>query len=70
MANTKMKVLLMEAVKQNDVEAVRALIKAGADVKAKNAKERTPLMEAVKQNNVEIVRILIEAGANVNERYS
>jgi cell wall assembly regulator SMI1 len=52
-----------------DVEVVKLLIAAGADVRARDHKARTALLDAVgdrKKANLEIVEALIAAGADVN----
>ncbi|MEA3397773.1 MAG: ankyrin repeat domain-containing protein [Chloroflexota bacterium] len=60
-----------------DVDLIRVLIEAGADVNATNSKGQTPLFRAVRlmANNpegrshiVKITKALIEAGADVNHR--
>ena len=57
---------LFTAIKKGDVETVRLLVEAGADV---NAAEgfggNTPLHEAVEEGNAEIVQILVDAGADI-----
>ena len=57
---------LFTAIKKGDVETVRLLVEAGADV---NAAEgfggNTPLHEAVEGGNAEIVQILVDAGADI-----
>ena len=60
---------LMAAAGNNaDPEVISALIKAGADVKAKNVSGRTPLLSAAMSNsNPEVISALIKAGADVNE---
>jgi len=51
----------------NTINAVRALIAAGANVNASSSLTGdTALMEAAKSNNVNTVRVLIAAGADVN----
>lgn len=50
-------------VTQNDVEGVRLLIEAGADVNARTDIGSTPLHRAIGGGNVEIVRMLLDAGA-------
>ena len=54
------------AVYRNDVEAVKRLIKAGADVNASNDYGAMPLTEAAVAGNVEVIRRLLDAGADVN----
>ncbi|MYH61876.1 MAG: ankyrin repeat domain-containing protein, partial [Caldilineaceae bacterium SB0675_bin_29] len=55
---------LYTAIEKGDVDMVRLLVEAGADV---NAAEgfggNTPLHEAVKKGDVEIVPLLVAAGA-------
>ncbi len=57
---------LMYAAAAGNVDAVRALLAAGADPKAKNAFDATALMWGV--TNLEKVRLLVDAGADVNAR--
>ena len=64
----KMKASLIDAVEQRNVEAIRALIEAGADVNARDSDGETPLMRAALWGNAEAVRVLIEAGADVNAK--
>ena len=55
----------MGAVKKNSPEAIRILLKAGADVKAVNSIGMTALLYAAMNNpNPEVVNILIEAGSD------
>ncbi len=60
---------LYTAIEKGDVEMVRLLVEAGADV---NAAEgfggNTPLHEAVEKGDVEIVKILVAAGADVEAK--
>ena len=52
------------AVRHSNVEMLKALIEAGANVNDPNY----PLLHiAIRQGNIEVVRILIAAGANVND---
>ena len=56
-----------EAVKKNDVETVRRMIAAGADVNAAyDEYENRSLLDASYQGNLDLVKMLVEAGADVN----
>ena len=67
-ADTKTEELLETAGKAGP-EEVRQLIRAGADVNAKNKDGMTPLMLAAGNNpNPEVLKVLIEAGADVNAK--
>ena len=58
---------LYTAIEKGDVEMVRLLVEAGADVNAAAGfGGNTPLHEAVEQGDAEIVKILVAAGADVN----
>lgn len=57
---------LLDAVKNQDRKAVRALLGQGADVNARAGDGATPLHWAVLKEDVETVELLIRAGANVN----
>jgi ankyrin repeat protein len=57
---------LLYAASFGSVEAVRALVAAGADVNARNAFDLTPLIGSA--SNLEKVRILVEHGADVNAK--
>jgi ankyrin repeat protein len=54
------------AVHNGDVELVRALIAAGADVKHVNAFDDTAMREAASVGNVEILKALLDGGADVD----
>jgi len=56
---------LIDAVKQQDLAAVRARIAAHADVNAQEADGFTALDWAVERNNAQLADALIAAGANV-----
>jgi ankyrin repeat protein len=55
---------LVEAVKQGDVQAVRALIKAGADVRVPEGDGATALHWAAYRDSSDLVRVLLDAGAS------
>lgn len=55
---------LIDAVKQGDVSAVRALIKAGADVRAPEGDGATALHWAAYRDSIELTRMLLDAGAS------
>jgi uncharacterized protein len=57
---------LHQAVRANDVKAVEALIKRGADVKAVTRYGVTPIGIAAMNGNVTLLRRLIDAGADPN----
>ena len=61
---------LMLAVKEDHVQCVKKLIKAGADVNIPDKDGLTPLMIAVKEDRAQCVNALIKAGANLNIRYN
>jgi len=62
------KVNLHTAVRDNNDELVRQLIKKGAFVDQRDEDDRTPLMWAVKNNNYEITEMLVKKGADINAR--
>ena len=57
---------LTKAVKANDTQAVRALVKTGADVNVRSGDGSTPLLWAVNNGAVEIARLLIANKAVVD----
>ncbi|WP_264687122.1 MULTISPECIES: ankyrin repeat domain-containing protein [unclassified Wolbachia] len=57
---------LLDAVRKRDMKEFVRLIKAGADINAKDKDERTPLHHAAQRLSTEEVKVLIEAGADVN----
>src|SRR5215475_10181013 len=56
---------LVQAVKNNDLKTVRALVAQHADVNAAESDGSTALHWAAQRNNVEAADLLIAAGANV-----
>jgi len=61
-ANTK----LFAACESGDLEQVKTLVEAGADVNATNPENRHPLHLATNNNHVHIVQYLLSKGADVN----
>ena len=57
---------LTKAVKANDVQAVRALVKSGAEVNVRSGDGSTPLLWAANNGSVEIARLLIANKAVVD----
>jgi hypothetical protein len=55
-------------VGDGDVEAVKALLAAGAQVNDASEGGETPLMRATSRGRLEVVRLLLAAGADVNAR--
>lgn len=55
---------LIDAVREGDVPAVRALLKTGADVNQPEGDGATALHWAVHRDSIEIVRLLLSAGAS------
>ena len=58
--------LLLDAVKEGDHEAVRSLLKERVDVNAPQAYGQTALAWAANRDDLEMVELLIGAGADVN----
>ncbi|OGV74068.1 MAG: hypothetical protein A3K19_04585 [Lentisphaerae bacterium RIFOXYB12_FULL_65_16] len=59
---------LHTAVEAGDLEAIRRLVKDGADINAANKKGQTPLDVAVETNRAETCRLLLELGADPGSR--
>lgn len=55
------------AIRANESEVAQLLIRAGADVKAKNRLGITPLYLAAMNGNGAVLRALLDAGANANQ---
>ena len=60
--------LLSMAARYGQVEVIDALIKAGADLEAKDKRGRTALMSAVQSRNADAVNALLAGGAKVDTR--
>ena len=56
----------MRAVYFNKVEAVKTLIKHGADLEARSMDHKTPLLTAIFRNKHQIVSLLLDAGAKLD----
>jgi ankyrin repeat protein len=61
---------LITAAGTGDLDQVRDLLDAGADVNVKGAGGRTPLMEACYAGHTQVVRVLLDNGANVSLKKS
>ena len=59
---------LMRAAARGQTEAVRELVKGGADIEERNKYGNTALMYAARGGQTEAMRELVKAGANVNTR--
>jgi len=58
--------LWTQAIRSEDVSALRQLITSGANLEERDAKGRTPLTIAAAQGHTQISTVLLDAGANVN----
>lgn len=61
---------LWDAISQGDIDSVRFLVMAGADINATGEYGWTPLVEAVTAGEPEIVSFLVNHGADVNVKSS
>ena len=59
---------LLAAARSGDTEAVRALLKRGANLEAQDKDGKTPLLWAAERGHTEIVRLLLAQGANREAR--
>jgi len=58
---------LLDAVKNNDIDTITALLNSGIDINMPVIGEGTALMIAVKTRNSEMAQTLIDLGADVNQ---
>lgn len=61
---------LIEAAGFNNIESLKTLLDAGAEIAATNEDGETPLMMAASAGLVNNVRALVLAGADINQRDS
>lgn len=59
---------IFSALFWNRIEIAETLIKAGANVNAKNGRAATPLHEAIRRNDVNSARLLLENGADLEAK--
>jgi hypothetical protein len=59
---------LVTAIENADLEMVKFLLAAGADINGKCSNGNTPLIAAIKYNKIQIAQYLIEQGAEVNQQ--
>lgn len=70
LANINKSQSLIEAVKTNDIEIIKDLIKSKVDINEKNTCGNTPLMISAENKNIDqnIVKLLIKNGADINQK--
>jgi uncharacterized protein len=61
-----MKIRLLQAARDGDLDTVKKCIAARVDINAKDTGENTALMSAAAYGRTDIVKFLIESGANLN----
>ncbi|MEL7356525.1 MAG: ankyrin repeat domain-containing protein [Cyanobacteria bacterium J06560_6] len=61
---------LKQAIAHNDIAAVKALIKAGVDLRPAQWDETPGLVIAAEKGHLEIIKMLVAANANVNNGYT
>ncbi|MEL6489090.1 MAG: ankyrin repeat domain-containing protein [Cyanobacteria bacterium J06621_3] len=61
---------LKQAIAHNDIATVKALIKAGVDLRPAQWDETPGLVIAAEKGHLEIIKMLVAANANVNNGYT
>jgi uncharacterized protein len=69
-AESDMESELHRAARANDTARIKALLKSGVAIEARDEAQRTALLAATHANAVDAARVLIEAGADVNAKDS
>ena len=64
----KLKKMMMEGIKQNDLKKVAWALNLGLDINALLWGGFTPLHLAIYWNKIEIAKLLIDSGADVNAK--
>lgn len=59
---------ILNAVKNNDIQAVRKALENGADVNTTNNSRRSLLLIATNKTNIEMAKLLVKYGADVNQQ--
>ena len=59
---------LIAAAQRGDVQTVRALLGAGADINGRDDQGRTAVLAATQSHRTEMVGLLTRAGADINQR--
>jgi ankyrin repeat protein len=67
-AHAQAETSLLQAAASGDLAAVKAAIKAGADLEARGKNGETALLAATHGNHIEVAGTLIDAGADVNAK--
>ncbi len=57
---------LFNAITDNEIKKIDAILNAGLSIESKNAEGLTPLFYAIKTNNIQLVQRFLDAGANPN----
>lgn len=57
---------LHRVVRNNDLDAAKLLVEAGANVNARDKRRRTPVFSAIDTSNMEMLQFLMRAGINLN----